>query len=498
MFAFAVWDERRGRLVLGRDRLGKKPLYYWCSGGRLVFGSEIKAVLADPAVPRRLDPGAIPAYLTFGYVPTPRTFFEGVRSLPPGPRADLRARRRAGRRALLGAARRRASTARRESTARSPRRRARSAALLEAAVRRRLISDVPLGAFLSGGIDSTHDRRDHGRPARPAGADVHDRLRGPRRLRRAPVRAARGAAATPPTTTSSSSTPTPSTWSSGWSGTTTSRSATRAPIPTFLLSEMTRGARHGRAVGRRRRRAVRRLRALRGRARRTALRGPAGPRAAGRASRARPASRRQPRRPGGQPAAVRAGGASRASPTPIAPGSATSATPTATRCSTAGATTGRSRTTAASGPPPQGAHPLDRLLDLNLRTYLLDDLLVKADRTSMAHGLEVRSPLLDIDLLAYTARLHPAPEGARAVAQARAQGGGRRPAAHGDHRAGASGASASPSTAGSARTSSLRRLDARCARRPRPAPPRARRGRPDARRARHAAPATTATPSGRC
>ena len=84
MFAFAAWDERRGRLILGRDRVGKKPLYYWCGGGRLVFASEIKALLADPAVPRRLDPAAIPAYLTFGYVPTPRTFFEGIRSVPPG------------------------------------------------------------------------------------------------------------------------------------------------------------------------------------------------------------------------------------------------------------------------------------------------------------------------------------------------------------------------------------------------------------------------------
>src|SRR5439155_21395754 len=84
MFAFAVWDERRGRLVIGRDRVGKKPLFWWCSGGRLVFASEIKALFADPTVPRRLDAGAIPAFLTFGYVPTPRTIFEGVRSLPPG------------------------------------------------------------------------------------------------------------------------------------------------------------------------------------------------------------------------------------------------------------------------------------------------------------------------------------------------------------------------------------------------------------------------------
>src|SRR5215211_5429892 len=84
MFAFAIWEVRRQRLTLGRDRLGKKPLFYWASGGRLVFGSEIKALFAHPSVPRRLEESALPAYLTFGYVPTPRTFFEGIRSLPPG------------------------------------------------------------------------------------------------------------------------------------------------------------------------------------------------------------------------------------------------------------------------------------------------------------------------------------------------------------------------------------------------------------------------------
>ena len=78
MFAFAVWNWRRRRLMLGRDPLGKKPLYYWqgaagwCSPAR-------SALLADPGVPRRLDPSAIPAYLTFGYVPTPYTFFEEIK-----------------------------------------------------------------------------------------------------------------------------------------------------------------------------------------------------------------------------------------------------------------------------------------------------------------------------------------------------------------------------------------------------------------------------------
>ena len=175
MFAFAVWDERRRRLVLGRDRVGKKPLYYWHGGGRLVFGSEIKAVLADPAVPRELEDGAISAYLTFGYVPTPRTFFAGVRSLPPGhvltfepggepvieryweppvvgnglSRLELPARRRQARGPLA-----------------SHRRRLPQADLGRAARR------VP-----ERGDRLERDRRDHGLADGPAGRDFHDRLR---------------------------------------------------------------------------------------------------------------------------------------------------------------------------------------------------------------------------------------------------------------------------------------------------------------------------------
>src|SRR5437588_162948 len=84
MFAFAIWDETRGRLVLARDRLGKKPLYYWTDGRQLVFGSELRSVLAHPDVPRQLNTNVLGPYLTFGYAPTPETFYEGVRSVPPG------------------------------------------------------------------------------------------------------------------------------------------------------------------------------------------------------------------------------------------------------------------------------------------------------------------------------------------------------------------------------------------------------------------------------
>ena len=84
MFAFAVWDKQRERLLLGRDRMGKKPLYYWNGGGTFVFASELKGVLAHPAVTRELTQRAISAYLNFGYVPTPETFFKDVFSVPPG------------------------------------------------------------------------------------------------------------------------------------------------------------------------------------------------------------------------------------------------------------------------------------------------------------------------------------------------------------------------------------------------------------------------------
>ncbi|MBV8159832.1 MAG: asparagine synthase (glutamine-hydrolyzing) [Acidimicrobiia bacterium] len=157
MFAFAIWDDRRRRLTLGRDPLGKKPLYYWCDGDTFVFASEVKALLADPRVPRRLDGDAIPAYLTFGYVPTPRTMYEGIRSVPPGhvltfdpgaagdplrlePYWQPRVPGVGGaQRVDLGV----------DECAAEVRSR------LTAAVRRRLIADVPVGAFLSGGVDSS-------------------------------------------------------------------------------------------------------------------------------------------------------------------------------------------------------------------------------------------------------------------------------------------------------------------------------------------------------
>ncbi|MEO6212389.1 MAG: asparagine synthase (glutamine-hydrolyzing) [Vicinamibacterales bacterium] len=84
MFGYAIWDAPRRKLVLVRDRVGIKPLYYTQHQGRLVFGSEIKSILAVPGIPREIDPEAFNAYLTLQYVPGPRTMLKGIRKLPPG------------------------------------------------------------------------------------------------------------------------------------------------------------------------------------------------------------------------------------------------------------------------------------------------------------------------------------------------------------------------------------------------------------------------------
>ncbi len=150
MFAFALWDGARRRLFLARDRLGKKPLYYWHRGGRFVFASEPKALLLHPEVSRGLDPAALHHYLAFGYTPAERSIFDGIAKLPPGHTATLAEGRLELRRywslptEVAGAP----PPTREEATARV------RSEVVEA-VRLRLESDVPLGVFLSGGIDSS-------------------------------------------------------------------------------------------------------------------------------------------------------------------------------------------------------------------------------------------------------------------------------------------------------------------------------------------------------
>src|SRR5437763_13068260 len=146
MFALAIWDSRRRKLVLARDRLGKNPLYYFVRGSRVVFGSELKALLAHGGVPRELDPEALVQYLACEYVPAPASILRGVRKLPAAHVAVFDARGLRLRRYWE------VPPAAEHAPADAP---AELLALLDAAVAKRLVADVPVGVFLSGGIDST-------------------------------------------------------------------------------------------------------------------------------------------------------------------------------------------------------------------------------------------------------------------------------------------------------------------------------------------------------
>jgi asparagine synthase (glutamine-hydrolysing) len=152
MFAIAVWDQRAGRIILARDRAGKKPLFYYHDAERLVFGSEIKAILAHPDVRAPIDAEQIPSYFMYGYVPHPATPYRGIRQVDPAGTvvvdADGRLSSRKYWHLQFPAAGTAAACDRQEA-------RARVRDLVTAAVRRRLVSDVPLGAFLSAGVDST-------------------------------------------------------------------------------------------------------------------------------------------------------------------------------------------------------------------------------------------------------------------------------------------------------------------------------------------------------
>lgn len=155
MFAFALWQARQRRILLVRDRLGIKPLFYALPRpGLLVFGSEIKAVLAHPAVERALEEDTLRQVLRFRASYGPRTLYRGVRQLEPGhalrfDEGGARIERHFDLETAVAAARR-ASEGRSEDELR-----ARCGTLFEEAVRKRLVADVPLGAFLSGGLDSS-------------------------------------------------------------------------------------------------------------------------------------------------------------------------------------------------------------------------------------------------------------------------------------------------------------------------------------------------------
>ena len=152
MFAIAIWDARAGRLVLARDRAGKKPLFVYRDSQRLLFASEMKAIFAHPDVRVEIDESQVAPYLFFGYVPHPATFYRGITQVDPAGVVVVDANGRTESRRYwqlrFPPAGQERPVDRREASARVRE-------LTTDAVSRRLVSDVPLGAFLSAGIDST-------------------------------------------------------------------------------------------------------------------------------------------------------------------------------------------------------------------------------------------------------------------------------------------------------------------------------------------------------
>jgi asparagine synthase (glutamine-hydrolysing) len=148
MFAIAIWDSKRDRLILARDRMGKKPLFYTTQNGCLYFASELKSLLEVPSIRPEIDPGSIDLYLTYQYIPHPYTIYKGIHKLEPGHCAvfeegQLQVTKFWG---IDWAFERKITLADAK---------ARLKELLSDAIRLRLRSDVPVGAFLSGGIDSS-------------------------------------------------------------------------------------------------------------------------------------------------------------------------------------------------------------------------------------------------------------------------------------------------------------------------------------------------------
>ena len=401
MFTFAIWDAPRQRLVLGRDRFGKKPLYWWRDGDRLVFGSEIKAVLADPYVPGRLADGAVKAYLTFGYVPEPDTFYEGIRTVPAGSVLVLDAGaapqiERYWRPPIAGVDGVTELDIEFDDAALEVRR------LVREAVEHRLIADVPLGAFLSGGVDSSAVvaamSRVSSRPVRTFTIGFDDDEGFDERGYAAEVAHRFGTDHTefvvhPDKTDLIERL----VWHHD------QPFGDSSALPTFLLSELTRQqvtvalsgdggdelfAGYERFAGALQ---VARAQSLPRPVRRTIAR----------AADLVPASRAR-----GRLGSVRRLMRSVAQDVPAAYQGWIASVPETWRArllheQDGDGLDGYRQIWSES----DGADLLARLLDINLKTYLLGDLLPKTDRMSMAHGLEVRSPLLDTALAEFVLRL---------------------------------------------------------------------------------------------
>jgi len=149
MFGFAIWDQNAKTLFLARDRVGIKPIYYCLTDKSLVFSSEIKAILADPSIERQISPDMIDRFLTFQYVPGEETLLKGIRKLPPGHYLLVKDGRPTLRQywdLQFAQPSRNISFKDAESELLS---------LLAETVEQHMISDVPVGVLLSGGVDST-------------------------------------------------------------------------------------------------------------------------------------------------------------------------------------------------------------------------------------------------------------------------------------------------------------------------------------------------------
>src|SRR4029077_5079868 len=151
MFAFAVHDRRAGAVFLARDRMGIKPLHYAIDGDRLAFASELKALLRDPALRRGGDPAALDEYLAYEFVPSPHTIVRGINKLRPGHTLTWSTRASSVRVVKNGAPQLNTGDGVHDLDRES----SRLLECLRESVRKELISDVPLGVFLSGGIDSS-------------------------------------------------------------------------------------------------------------------------------------------------------------------------------------------------------------------------------------------------------------------------------------------------------------------------------------------------------
>lgn len=400
MFGAAVWDTSRQRLILLRDRLGKKPLYWWRSDDTLVFGTEIKAIAAHPAVTARLDPDAIAAYLGFGYVPTPRTFYDGIFSVPPGHVVTVDARDLSLRiedywaptaPGAGGAERLRVSHAEAAALVRDG---------LRTAVERRLVSDVPVGAFLSGGVDSSAVvammSQLHPDPVRTFTIGFEDTAGFDER---ASARAVASHLGTDHVEFVVEPDAVELVERLVWHH--DQPFGDSSAIPTYLLSELTSkhvtvalcGDGGDELFGGYERFLAGRLASGYERVPASLRKvvGLAGPVIAGRSTRAAKAKRFLDVAERGLPEAFREWIAYVSSDRveALVPGGSDWARRDYQRIwdETAGAAT------------------LDRLQLLTIRTYLLDDLLPKVDRMSMAHGLEVRAPFLDHELVELALRL---------------------------------------------------------------------------------------------